>query len=57
MKALIIEDDHDTAEIICPGLQVLWPEVEAVSTRLEHKGITMIRSEAREDTAYTRPVN
>lgn len=36
MKALIIEDDYNTAEIICLGLQVLWLDVQPVSTPFGH---------------------
>jgi len=45
MKALIIEDDYNTAEAICLGLQELWPGAEPVSTPLGQKGIDMVKSE------------
>jgi len=46
MKALIIEDDRDIVEAISLGLQMLWPEVQVVSTYLGHKGVEMASSEA-----------
>jgi len=45
MKALIIEDDYNTAEAICLGLKALWPEAQSVSTPSGHKGIEMVKSE------------
>jgi len=46
MKALVIEDDYNTAEIICLGLKMLWPDAQPVSTPFGHNGIEMVKSEA-----------
>ena len=46
MKALIIEDDYNTAEAICLRLQELWPDAQSVSTPFGQKGIDMVKSEA-----------
>jgi len=46
VKALVIEDDYNTAEIICLGLKMLWPDAQPVSTPFGHKGIDMVKSEA-----------
>jgi len=46
MKALVIEDDYNTAEIICLGLKMLWPDAQPVSTSFGHRGVEMVKSEA-----------
>lgn len=45
MKALVIEDDPSTVEVISFALRVSWPNCTVLSTRLGAEGFKMVEEE------------
>lgn len=46
MKALIIEDDQETVDVISLAFQIRWPEAKLISTKLGEEGPALVESES-----------
>jgi len=45
MKILLVEDDHQIAEVITVAFEVRWPEAELISTNLGNDAILKVEAE------------